>query len=271
MKTNGFFIVPYMELEGLPLTRVQFYVYAYIYSYARKDGECSASVSQISKAIRWEERIVTATLGELIKAGYLEREFANGKTPIYKLRPLQNLHPCKKCTPAKIAPVPLQNLHPSPAKIAPHKDIIRNNKNNIPGTPAPTREGGYIKENLREVFELWLEHKKQKGKPLTTESERRACYELLEKYSGGDTVRAIDIVNRSIANGWASLVELPKQAPAPTDEAAAFRVHLQELERAQKKQQAADDEYEAAYAQPGASEARDTSINNIAKIIGYKA
>lgn len=249
MKSNGFFIVPYKELADLPLSRVQFYVYAYVLNYCKNTGVCSASISTISAATRWDERAVRLALTELVRDGYLTREFSNGTTPIYKAQPRQNL---PRYTPVKNAAVPRQKMPPSPAKSATVK--IKNNKEEINNTlpiRTPAREEGIIKNDLQEVFALWLEHKKQKGKPLTTETERRLAFERLQKLSGGNTLRAIDIVKQSIANGWSSLVELPKGTPAPNDIVKAFRVHLAELQAEAAKIAAEDEEYKRKINAPG--------------------
>lgn len=88
--------------------------------YASDDGEkIYPSISTIAKRAEVSERTVQYTIRELVKKGLLEIvQERTGSTTIYRI-PLQNLHPCKICTPAESAPGGVQNLHRGGATVAP--------------------------------------------------------------------------------------------------------------------------------------------------------
>lgn len=269
MQSNGFFIVPYKELQALPLTRVQFYVYAYILNYCKNNGECTASVAAISTATRWDERAVRGALSDLLAGGYIERKIVNGKTPVYTLRPLQNLHPCKICTPAENAGVPLQNLPGTPAKNA--TLIIKNNKEKE-NTPARAREDEGIPEEFREIMGIWFAYKKERKETYKDKSSRAKCFARLYKLSGGSLAKAVEIVEQSMANNWAGLFELKtsgtrQQAPTVSDDITATRKRMQYADQQAAQRAQADQHLNELYQDPEAITARDNAIANIKKLL----
>lgn len=91
---------------------------------------------------------VLADIAELKEMGLLEVGYADGKSSIFKALTPANLAPLEKasnprkvCTPAKSAP--LQNLHPTPANLAPPTPYISKDKildYSPPPPPACARE-----------------------------------------------------------------------------------------------------------------------------------
>lgn len=104
-------------------------VYALIYQLQRK-SEVKVTVAYIAERLGYSNRSVQYAIAELKEMGLLEVGYADGKSSIFKALTPANLAPLEKasnprkvCTPAKSAP--LQDLHPTPANLAPPTPYIR--------------------------------------------------------------------------------------------------------------------------------------------------
>ncbi len=93
---------------------------------ANDEGVCWPSVTSLVKKCSAAERTVRGAISSLAKAGHLTVHERAGRSNYYTVHPLQEMHPCKSCTPAGSAPTPapdapppLQLLHPTPAAAAP--------------------------------------------------------------------------------------------------------------------------------------------------------
>lgn len=66
-------------------------------------------------------------------------------------------------------------------------------------------------EKLNEAFNEFLSHRKEIKKPMTDRAIKLAIGSL-NKLSGGDNDKAIEIINQSIMNGWQGLFELKTES-----------------------------------------------------------
>lgn len=268
MQSNGFFIVPYKELQELPLTRVQFYVYAYILNYCKNNGECTASIATIASATRWDERAVRGALSDLLADGYILRDFSNGKTPVYKINPGKNDTPAKN-TAVISATLPGKICHGTPAKSATH--IIKNNKEKE-NIPARVREEEGIPEEFREIMGIWFAYKKERKETYKDKGSRAKCFARLYKLSGGSLAKAVEIVEQSMANNWAGLFELKtsgtrQQVPTVSDDITATRKRMQDADQQAAQRAQADQHLNELYKDPEAIAARDHAIAKIKKLL----
>lgn len=65
----------------------------------------------------------------------------------------------------------------------------------------------FVDDYFREIFEYWLNYKKEKHQAYT-QSGAESCYRKLLKLSGGDRDKMIAIIDQSVSNNWAGLFEL---------------------------------------------------------------
>ena len=88
------------------------------------------------------------------------------------------------------------------------KDKEKDN-NNIPPYNPPRGKEVYFPndETLNKAFSDYVDHRKQIKKPMSSRAVELAI-EKLNKLSGGDTDKAIRIINQSIGQGWQGLFEL---------------------------------------------------------------
>lgn len=122
-------------------------VYALIYQLQRK-SEVKVTVAYIAERLGYSNRSVQYAIAELKEMGLLEVGYADGKRSIFKalnhanLAPLEKAsNPRKVCTPANLAP--LQDLHPTPANLAPPTPYITKDNivdNSSSSSPACARE-----------------------------------------------------------------------------------------------------------------------------------
>lgn len=65
----------------------------------------------------------------------------------------------------------------------------------------------FVDSYYREVFEYWLNYKKERNQKYT-QSGAESCYRKLLKLSGGDRDVMIAVIEQSVSNNWAGLFEL---------------------------------------------------------------
>lgn len=66
----------------------------------------------------------------------------------------------------------------------------------------------FVSEAFREVFQTWLDYKRERGESYKSEKSLKICYNKLLSLSDNDPNRAKLIVEQSIANNWQGLFEL---------------------------------------------------------------
>lgn len=167
-------------------------VYALLYQLehdARRKGFVQVSLRYISKRLGYSERSVHYALSELKEKGLVITDFTDGRRSVYrtltndKISPdtpaniaplLDNADPCKICTPANIAP--LQNLHPTPANIAPPTTIINHLDNSIDYYSSSSSD------NAQERLQKWIAESdlKQWAEILIRKSELAITLEWVE-------------------------------------------------------------------------------------------
>lgn len=69
----------------------------------------------------------------------------------------------------------------------------------------------FVDPSYQGVFSDWLAYKKARKESYKTQKSVEACYAKLVKLSGGDFIRAGEIVSQSMANNWAGLFELKQE------------------------------------------------------------
>ncbi len=97
----------------------------------------------------------------------------------------------------------------------PHNYIINNNNiNNNNNNAHDARERkkdldlSFVLPEFKEVFEDWLEYKKDRKEVYKSEKSFKACYDKLVKLSGNNPGMARQIIEQSMANNWAGLFAL---------------------------------------------------------------
>lgn len=111
-----------------PISATPKFVLVALCDSANDQGECYPSVPILMAKCSLSERAVQAAVATLEGAGYLRREFRNGRSTVYWMTPdprttstpahaapPQDMHP----TPADCAPPPPHHVHPTPAPRAP--------------------------------------------------------------------------------------------------------------------------------------------------------
>lgn len=67
----------------------------------------------------------------------------------------------------------------------------------------------------RQVFDDWLEYKKERRESFKTQKSLEACYKKLIRLSGGNPQTAVLVVEQSMENNWAGLFDLKQGLSAP--------------------------------------------------------
>ena len=67
---------------------------------------------------------------------------------------------------------------------------------------------GYIKEDFLEIFNRWLQYKKDKKQTYKNEDSIEMAYKKLYKFADGNPKIATEIIEQSLANNWAGLFQL---------------------------------------------------------------
>lgn len=147
---------------------------------ANDQGECYPSVSTLVEKCSASERTVQDCIAGLVREGYLQRVFRNGRSTVYHVTdprkwrtpadsaPPQILHP----TPANPAPPPPQISHPTPANLAPitvnEPSIEPNPKTKRASAPASVGPAELVDHGFTaEVAAEFIAHKLRMKAPLT--------------------------------------------------------------------------------------------------------
>jgi len=76
----------------------------------------------------------------------------------------------------------------------------------------------FIEESYKDIFESWLNYKKERKESYKTQTSLEACYRNLKKLSGNNPETAKEIIENSFANNWSGLFPLKNNktfTPAP--------------------------------------------------------
>lgn len=155
---------------------------------ANDEGKCWPGMASLSAKCSKSERTIQTMLGELERAGHIERQQVAGKGCFY------TVHPRKICTPAKSAPPqnlrePPQNLHPTPAKSAPKPS--KNHKE--PSYHSSSGDDDADDDGLKpeHVVEKWNAVAPRIGKPCIrnlTPTRREAVRARIAQYTVDDFI-----------------------------------------------------------------------------------
>ncbi len=139
-----------------PINATQKLVLLALCDCANDQGECYPSVQKLLEKTSLKERAVQAAMAALEAAGYMRREFRNGRSTVYWMtpKPPHDVHHRTTCTPAPHAPThaphaphPPHHVHPTPAPHAPITvtessiEPSLNRKRVSPPTPPPDFNG----------------------------------------------------------------------------------------------------------------------------------
>lgn len=80
----------------------------------------------------------------------------------------------------------------------------------------------FVKADYYDTFNRWLEYKKAKKEMYKTQDSVESAYRNMKKLGGNDPVKCYAIVERSIANNWKGLFELPNYQTNVTDMKLGF-------------------------------------------------
>lgn len=99
-----------------PINATQKIVLLALCDCANDHGECYPSVQKLLEKTSLKERAVQAAMAALEAAGYMRREFRNGRSTVYWMtpQPPHQMHPRTKCT------RPRTSCTPTPASNAGH-------------------------------------------------------------------------------------------------------------------------------------------------------
>jgi len=78
---------------------------------------------------------------------------------------------------------------------------------------------GYIKEDFLEIFNRWLQYKKDKKQTYKNEDSIKVAYEKLYRFADGNSKTAKKIVEQSLGNNWAGLFQLKEDPKKPGNSA----------------------------------------------------
>lgn len=76
----------------------------------------------------------------------------------------------------------------------------------------------FVEESYKDIFESWLNYKKERKESYKTQTSLEACYKNLKKLSGNNPETAKEIIENSFANNWSGLFALKNNktfTPAP--------------------------------------------------------
>jgi len=76
----------------------------------------------------------------------------------------------------------------------------------------------FVEEQFKDVFNSWLQYKKERKETYKTQTSLEACYKNLKKLSGNNPETAKEIIENSFANNWSGLFALKNNktfTPAP--------------------------------------------------------
>lgn len=107
----------------------------------------------------------------------------------------------------------------------------------------------FVADEFREIFNTWLEYKRQRGEIYKSEKSLKSCYKRLLKLCYNDPNIAILVVEQSMANNWAGLFELEKQrnngsnrnAYTSKQEANAYALNLLQQHKRELEEGMADE------------------------------
>lgn len=71
-----------------------------------------------------------------------------------------------------------------------------------------TYDYSFVEPSLQTPFEEWIKYKKSKRQMYKRQCDVELCYKKLKEYSGGDSAKAMLIVEQSMTNNWDGLFEL---------------------------------------------------------------
>ena len=77
----------------------------------------------------------------------------------------------------------------------------------------------YIKEEFLEIFNRWLQYKKDKKQTYKNEDSIKVAYEKLYRFADGNSKTAKKIVEQSLGNNWAGLFQLKEDPKKPGNSA----------------------------------------------------
>lgn len=69
----------------------------------------------------------------------------------------------------------------------------------------------FIQPEFKEVFDLWIQYKKERKETYKSQMSLEQSYKLLLKHSNNSPELAVEVVNQTIGNNWAGLQPLKKQ------------------------------------------------------------
>ena len=194
-----------------PINATQKLVLLALCDCANDHGECYPSVQKLLEKTSLKERAVQAAMAALEAAGYMRREFRNGRSTVYWMtpQPPHQTHPRTKCTPAPNAPAPARHAPPPPHQMhhtpAPHAPITVTESSVEPSgnqkrkdappsvAPAVLVEAGFCPEVAAE----FIAHKSRMKAPLTA---RAWADHVREAQKAGWS--AVEAAEKVMAKSW---------------------------------------------------------------------
>ena len=172
-----------------PVNATQKLVLLALCDCANDQGECYPSVQKLLEKTSLKERAVQAAMAALEEAGYMRREFRNGRSTVYWMtpQPPHHMHPSTTCTPAPHAPITVTEPSIEPSGNQKRKAA--------PPSVAPSVlvEAGFSWE----VADEFIAHKARMKAPLTA---RAWADHVRESQKAGWS--AVDAAEKVMAKSW---------------------------------------------------------------------
>lgn len=83
----------------------------------------------------------------------------------------------------------------------------------------------------RELMTAWLEYKRTRRESYTSELGAKKCLTMLRSLSGNNPAAAAAIIDRSVANNWAGLFQLPGTPPSSRGQSPARGQHIGQIKQ----------------------------------------
>jgi hypothetical protein len=194
---------------------------------ANDDGYCWPSASTIAKRTCLSERAVRSAILWLRETGFLRSSERSGTSSVYQITPekgvlpLQQMHPCSKCTPADAAPrgadaagVPLQMPHPTPADAAPKPSLNRQLNRKEPKSAGDAAPGFQLPDWIdQKHWDVWHSCKKRKG---VSDGQKQMAVDQLADWRREGVDHAAALKSAALA-GWQGLFKPDVQAAGRRD------------------------------------------------------
>jgi len=201
--------IPMHILELTNLSLVERYILADITHFHDNGKVYFKTNTTLAEECKSSRASITRAISNLVKSSHIKIQQSS---PVRKLLPTQIEQPPTQIEepPTQIEQPPTQIEQP-PTQIEQHKSKVKSKvKSKIKNQIKIEVVSPFLEKEFLETWEIWKEERISNGsKKYTSRGEQGALHEL-QKISNNDYKTAIEIINRSILQGWRGLFALKK-------------------------------------------------------------